>query len=77
MAKRSSIKRFHNWCDFGEHAITEDTATGRRHVYPIPVCDAFPDGGWNGTGATSCGDCYPAIYEAQVDQGIMLLDVIE
>lgn len=73
--KRSPNKKWHNWCDFGEHYIEEDQS--RKHVYPIPVCDAFPDGGWNGEGATACNECYPAIYDLQVEQEIMLVNVVE
>ena len=77
MAKRKPMHKHWNWCDFGEHAIAEDAATGRYHVYPIPACNAFPDGGMNGHGGTACGECYPAIYDLQVEQGIMLIDMIE
>lgn len=70
MAKVTRSK-WHSWCDFGEHYI--DEGQHHRHVYPVPVCNAFPDGGANGQGATSCVDCYSAIYDAQVDQGIMLV----
>ncbi len=65
-------KKWHNWCDFGEHYIEEGQP--RKHVFPIPDCDAYPNGpNYDGDGATSCGKCYPAIYKAQVDQGIVIV----
>ena len=70
--KRKPMHKHWNWCDFGEHSITEETAAGRYHVHPIPACDAFPDGGVGGDGGTACGKCYPEIYKLQVEQGIML-----
>ena len=72
MAKRNPNKKWYNWCDFGEHYILDGKS--HRHVYPIPVCDAYPDGGWNGEGGTACGECYPAIFDLQVEQGIMLTE---
>lgn len=65
-------KKHHNWCDFGEHYI--HAGSYKRHVHPIPVCEAYPDGGLGGEGATACGKCYANIEAAQIAQGILLVE---
>lgn len=72
MAKRSRARKQHyNWCNFGEHFLEE----GQRpiHVHPVPVCEAFPDGGRGGDGATVCSECHPEIERLQVEQGILIV----
>ena len=73
MAKRRSRhKQHYNWCDFGKHAL-EDGQRG-RHVHPIPVCEAFPNGPDHpGDGASACPECYPGIEKLQIEQGILLV----
>ncbi len=72
MAKRkmNPRKKHFNWCDFGEHFLEDGQRP--RHVHPIPVCEAFPDGGWAGDGATACDRCYPEIERLQVEQKILI-----
>ncbi len=72
MAKRRSRhKQHYNWCNFGEHVIEEGESG--RHIHPIPACEAFPDGGTGGDGASCCYDCYPEIKKLQIAQGILLV----
>ncbi len=73
MAKRkmNPQKKHHNWCNFGEHYLEEGQRS--RHVHPIPVCEAFPDGGFHGDGAAACYKCYPEIKKLQIEQGILLI----
>ena len=71
MAKRKVGHKRYNWCGFGKHDILDGQS--RRHVHPIPACEAFPDGGTGGDGATACGECYPEIERLQIAQGILLV----
>jgi hypothetical protein len=71
MPKRKS----YNWCDFFEHMIKpdEDGRRRSRHVYPIPACKAFPEGGWcYNDGATCCERHYNRIFKLQVEQGLVI-----
>jgi len=57
------------WCSFGDHEIEDGP---RMHVYPIPVCEAFPKGGDRPHhGATSCATHFPAALALQVEQGLV------
>lgn len=58
------------WCEFGEHEIKRGERS--MHVYPVPVCPAFPDGGSNGQGATCCEACHSEVQQSQIDQGLLI-----
>ena len=70
MAKR----KHYNWCAFFEHIIKPNGDDKRlsRHIYPIPVCHRFPEGGQPGEGATCCLKHYSRIFKLQVDQGLVI-----
>ncbi len=73
MANRNPKKKWYNWCNFGEHYLEE--GEGMRHVYPIPDCDAYPNGpDFDGDGATSCNKHYPAILKLQVAQKLVVVN---
>ena len=70
MAKRGPMKKHFNWCDFGQHYL--EPGEPKRHVFPIPICEAFPEEGWPEDGATACLKHYDDIFELQVEQGLVI-----
>ncbi len=69
-------KKWFNWCDFGNHWIEPGPDGKRRpqHVFPIPICEAFPEAGWAEDGATACQEHYPAILKLQIEQGLLMVE---
>ena len=68
---RQVRRNWWEWCDFGDHVIK--AGDGHMHVYPIPTCEAFPDGGTDAQGGTSCLACYDNVLKLQVEQGLVEL----
>ena len=62
---RQVRRNWWEWCDFGDHVIK--AGDGHMHVYPIPTCEAFPDGGTDAQGGTSCLACYDNVLKLQVE----------
>jgi hypothetical protein len=62
-----------NDCGFCKNPIEQEDKKQRRHIFPIPVCDAYPDGGTLNQGATACGECVPELEKLQVQQGLLEL----
>jgi hypothetical protein len=44
---------------------------GSLYIYPIPRCEAFPEGGHNFEGAYACKDCRERATALQIEQGML------
>lgn len=73
MARRM---KWYSWCDIGNHRIEKNEEGKRpsRHVFPVPVCRAFPNGneGRPNRGVTACLEHYPGAYRLQKKQKLVI-----
>ena len=58
-------------CPFCNRPIQKDEVG--PYIYPIPKCEAFPDGGLPHEGIRACPDCAPTIHRLQFEQGLVVI----